>query len=120
MYECKVYDGQGNLKKVVSSKETTAMFWKLIDPSQQISGMKGMVGSRRIVGTDHECICVVCGKGFKGKTKDTKACNSICEKKRRKVNQAKRYQDIKTGKVVVKTGLKRKPHKIQRKSKWET
>ena len=109
MYECKVFSPTGKLTKVYSVKEVKKHFDKQLEPKKMNTSIntKGDVGSRNIPGNDYECVCVICGKEFKGLKPNAAACNFICEKKRRSQYQKDRYQKIKAGEVTVKKGKRR-------------
>ena len=87
-YDCKVFDKNGNLKKVVRSSEkfsrVTKNFLNQKSTKQALSYIKTMKDPKIVTGSKarfHDKECIVCKMVFHPRRKHTKYCSHECQRK---------------------------------------
>ena len=87
-YDCKVFDKNGNLKKVVCSSEkfsrVTKNFLNQKSTKQALSYIKTMKDPKIVTGSKarfHDKECIVCKMVFHPRHKHTKYCSHECQRK---------------------------------------
>jgi hypothetical protein len=87
-YDCKVFDKNGNLKKIVSTSKklsrSTNDFLKQKSTKRALSSIRAMKEPKIAIGTKrkfHDNVCIVCKALFHPRHKHTKYCTHECQHK---------------------------------------
>ena len=106
-YDCKVYDKNGNLKKIVRSSEKFSGFTKNFlnqkSTKRALSSIRTMKDPKIVTGPKvrfHDKECIVCKMVFHPRHKHTKYCSYECQNKfyREQKKIRKKIRSINSGK----------------------
>jgi|TARA_R100001530_G_scaffold30009_1_gene23556 hypothetical protein len=70
MFPCKIYDGNGKLKKTVKGEELHKAFWSTLALKET---------KKHLVKNGEKATCKLCKKEYIRKTGGTRYCNDPCE-----------------------------------------
>jgi len=101
--EVKVFDGQGNLKKIISAQQSRKEFWKKLDITWNNPTGKNRTKTKTLFQAKP---CSICQKIFRPTNKRGVACSEPCKKEIKRIYQKNRYEELKAGGYV----SKRRPY----------
>ena len=97
--EVKIYDGQGNLKQLISPKELHGAHWDKFQENNSVSSPSISQGARRYFNPG----CEICGTAFYGERSTSTCCGPNCKAEKSRRYQKDRYKKIANGEVSVTT-----------------